>query len=959
MIWERGYSHMNKNILKRVMAVAFAIMMVIAMLPVGFIANVGTTRARAAEGGVVLKVHYHRDDGDYEPWDVWLWPAGKDGAGYAFVDEGGEMVATMEVPGGTTSIGYIVRTQSWEKDINADQFIDISEVVSGTVHAYVESGVEGCTKVYGDDVVTGTKLKTAAYKSANEVLLTFTGFMDEDQKATIYIRGNSGQLEIAQITDNGDFTYTVQLTEQLDLTRGYKVGFAGDEAPVNMPNIYSTEEFEAAYTYTGKDLGAVWSKDKTVFRVWAPTADMVYLNRYESGSSWRSDLIEQTAMNADVNGTWTLTVSGDLNGTYYTYTAEIDGLKYETCDPYARTTGVNGKRAMVIDLDSTDPEGWDQDKNPNSDISVNDAVIYELHIRDFSVNDSSGMTNKGKYIAFTEKGTKTAAGNSTGIDYIKELGVTHVHLLPFYDYGSVDETKNLDGQFNWGYDPVNYNVPEGSYSTDPSLGEVRVREAKQMIKALHDAGLSVVMDVVYNHVQSAADFSVNRLVPGYFSRINSNGSYSNGSGCGNDTASERSMVRKYIVDSVCYWAEEYHIDGFRFDLVGLLDVDTVNEIVSEVHKIRPDIILYGEGWTLSTTVTKDNVKLATQTNSALTPGFAYFNDNIRDGLKGNVFNDRETGYISGAKGKEGAMKASFMASERWSKNPTQIINYASCHDNLTLFDRLQVSKSESSRSDLIRMNNLAAAFYLTAQGIPFMQAGEELLRTKVKADGSFDSNSYSSNDAVNSIKWSDIDNEEYQKVLSYYKGLIRFRKAHPALRLSDTAEVAAKVVPQEGLDSNVLAFEISGDVEGESADKLFVIFNPNETSTDVSLPSGEWSICVNADKAGTSAISKTGDGKITVEPISAMVLVQGDPLADEKENEGPSSDTENNPDANTENANTSDNSQGSDNSGSSAAADTGKDDEGGSAALPIALGVAGAAAVGVGAYAIIRRKKKS
>ena len=828
-----------------------------------------------AEGGVILKLHYHREDGDYEPWDVWLWPAGGEGSGYAFADEDGEKVATMEVPAGVSSIGFIVRTQDWSKDIESDQFIDISEVVSGTVHAYVESKVEGYTKIYGEDVVTGVKIKGAEYETGTSVILTFTGSMSEDQKSTIYVRGSQGDIGITEITDNGDFTYTVKLDGELDLTRSYRVGYDGTEMKINMPNVYSTQEFEAEYTYTGKDLGMVYSKDKTSFRVWAPTAEEVYLNRYESGSSGRSDLIEQLPMNSDVNGTWTVTVQGDLNGTYYTYTAVIDGRNFESCDPYARSTGINGKRAMVLDLDATDPEGWASDTNPNSDLTVNDAVIYELHIRDFSVDESSGIQNKGKYLAFTEKGTKTPGGNSTGIDYLSQLGVTHVHLLPFYDFGSVDETKSLDSQFNWGYDPVNYNVPEGSYSTDPAKGEVRVKEAKQMVKALHDAGLSVVMDVVYNHVYSAGDFCFNRLVPGYFSRINSDGSYSNGSGCGNDTASERSMVRKYIVDSVCYWADEYHIDGFRFDLVGLLDVDTVNEIVNEVHKIRPDIILYGEGWSLSTSVTKKDVKLATQTNSELTPGFAYFNDNIRDGLKGSVFNAGEKGWISGAAGKESAMASSYMASERWSKNPTQIINYASCHDNLTLFDKLQSSKQQSSREDWIRMNNLAAAFYITAQGIPFMQAGEEILRTKIKADGTFDSNSYSSSDEVNNIKWSTLDDSEYQMVLNYYKGLIELRKLHSAFRMSDGALIASKVKSLTGLDKNVVAFDISGDVEGEIADRIFVIFNPGEDETTVELPEGKWDICVAGKKAGVTALRSVDNGKIAVEPISAMVLIQG------------------------------------------------------------------------------------
>lgn len=832
-----------------------------------------------ADTGLTLKLHYHREDADYAPWDVWLWPAGGDGAGYPFEEENGEMVATMEVEPGTTSVGFIVRTQDWEKDIDEDQFIDIAEMLSGTVHIYVESGVEGYTKEYGEDAVTGTKLKTAIYDGNDVVTLTFTGEMNAAQEASLYVTGRQGEVEITGIEGIGDFQYEMKLAKELNVNWSYKVGFEEMEYPLHMPNLYSTEEFEAAYTYPGDDLGAVYSAEKTSFRVWAPTADEVYLNRYEGGDAVKKDLIERIAMTADVNGTWVAEVAGDIKGTYYTFMAVTDGHQSEACDPYARTTGANGERAMVIDLAETDPEGWENDTNPHAGAGINDAVIYELHIRDFSADDSSGMEHTGKYLAFTENGTTNGNGSSTGVDYLKNLGITHVHLLPFYDFGSVNEKVTSVKQYNWGYDPVNYNVPEGSYATDPYHGEVRVAEAKQMVKALHDNGLSVIMDVVYNHVYNASDFCINRLVPGYFSRVNEDGSYSNGSGCGNDTASERSMVRKYIVDSVCYWADEYHIDGFRFDLVGLLDVDTVNEIVSEVHKTHPDVIFYGEGWTLTTTLTKKGCQLATQTNSGLTPGFAYFNDNIRDGLKGSVFNT-ETGYVSGASGKEGAMVNSFRAREAWSHNPSQIVSYASCHDNMTLYDRLAASRPDASNEDLIRMNNLAAAFYMTAQGVPFLQAGEELLRTKVKEDGSFDSNSYSSGDEINSIKWDTLDDPVYQKVLAYYQGLIAFRKEHSLLRLTGEEEVSDRITAVDGQSDNVLAFQMEGDMEGEVASKLFVIFNANTQETTVNLPDGSWNVYVNGEKAGTEILETLADGTAKVAPISAMVLAQEEKTAD-------------------------------------------------------------------------------
>ena len=859
--------YMNRKMSNRIKAFILVCIMVAVTVLTG---PIGVLTVRA-ENGLTLKLHYHREDAAYDGWDVWLWPSGGEGGGYPFAEEDGEMVATMEVEPGVASVGFIVRTQDWAKDVDMDQFIDISEMVSGTVHIYVESGVEGYTKEYGEDAVTGTKLKSAVYDPDGMITLTFTGEMDEEQEASLYVKGSQGEIGISGIQSVGEYQYKLILTEELNVNRSYQVGFDEMEYDLRMPNLYSTEEFEKEYTYDGDDLGAVYSPEKTAFRVWAPTAEEVYLNRYEAGTPDEKDLIEKLEMKADVNGTWVAEVSGDILGTYYTYSVVIDGQEVEACDPYAKATGVNGGRAMVIDLDSTDPEGWAEDTNPHGGEKINDAVIYELHIRDFSADPASGMVNTGKYLAFTETGTTNSDGKSTGVDYLKDLGITHVHLLPFYDFGSVNEKVTAMKQYNWGYDPVNFNVPEGSYSTDPFHGEVRVKEAKQMVKSLHDNGISVVMDVVYNHVYSASDFCFNRLVPGYFSRINEDGSYSNGSGCGNDTASERSMVHKYIVDSVCYWADEYHIDGFRFDLVGLLDVDTINDIVKEVHKTHPDVIFYGEGWSLSTSVTKD-VELAVQPNSALTPDFAYFNDNIRDSLKGSVF-DTGTGFVSGAAGKDAGLENSFRAKESWSSNPAQIINYVSCHDNMTLFDRLAASRPEASREELIRMNNLAAAFYMTAEGVPFLQAGEEILRTKVKEDGTFDANSYSSGDEVNCLKWDTLSDPSYQAELAYYRGLIEFRKTHSLLRLSSVEAVSEKVNIVEGTETNVLAFRMMGDPK-QGENEIFLVFNGNDKETSVELPAGKWNVYVDGEQAGTKVLKTIKNGKVTVAPVSACVLVQ-------------------------------------------------------------------------------------
>ena len=634
---------------------------------------------------------------------------------------------------------------------------------------------------------------------------------------------------------------------------------------------YSTEEFEAAYTYEGNDLGASWSKDATTFRVWAPTADAVKVNLYESGTAGTDDLIGQLDMTADVNGTWVAAREGDLNGVYYTYLVSVDGKENEACDPYARTTGVNGQRAMVIDLDSTDPEGWENDVDPHYGNNVTDAVIYELHVRDLSSDVSSGIANTGKFLGLIEEGTVNSQGVPTGLDHMKALGITHLHLLPSYDYASVDET-DPDAPFNWGYDPVNYNVPEGSYSTDPYHGEVRVKEMKQMIKGLHDNGISVILDVVYNHVYNAEEFCFNRIVPGYFSRISDTDVYSNGSYCGNDTASERAMVKKYIVDSVRYWADEYHMDGFRFDLVGLIDIETINECMEEVHKTHPNVIFYGEGWTMSTQLTREGVTLTTQPNSTQVPGFAFFSDTIRDSLRGPVSNNRENGYLAGKGGHTSTVRDAFMGKAPWCKSPAQTVNYASCHDNMTLFDRLTQSTPDNTVEERIRMNNLAAAIYMTSQGIPFIHAGEEMLRSKPTGDGGFDDNSYKSPDSVNSIKWDNLNDPVYQDVVDYYAGLIAFRKAHPALRMTSAEDVAAHITPLPGLDFNVVACQISAGANGEEND-LIAIFNPRSSETVVTLPEGSWSIYVNADAAGTTALG-TAVGEVAVESISAMVLVK-------------------------------------------------------------------------------------
>ncbi len=836
----------------------------------------------------VVNIHYHRADGDYADWNIWTWT---DGGGaidheppYQFgeqLDENGAAVATITVVESTQRLGFIVRTDQWAKDPDGDRFIDMSGVISGTVDVYCESGsaLNDFTVDYSNAVM-GMKLKSAGAKNRTTIEYTLTSAPTADEPVTIadfaLTNAKGEAIELTGFTNDG-VNGTLTVGTELDYLKDYTISFRGVSISLAMPDYFSSEEFESQYTYDGNDLGATYSPESTAFRVWAPTANKVELNLYEAGNGGKA--YSTVEMTKDVKGTWVTTVAGDLNKKYYTYNAYFDGkTNKDIVDPYARTVGVNGARGEIVDLDSTDPEGWETDtrhtyKNPT------DLEIYELHVRDFSVAANSGITNKGKYIAFTETGTTTPDGQKTGIDYLKDLGVTSVHILPSYDYGSVDETKlDTKAQYNWGYDPVNYNSPEGSYSTDPYNGEVRVNEYKQMVQALHNAGIGVIMDVVYNHTYNT-NYCFEKLVPGYFYRPGSNGS-----GCGNDVASERSMVSKFISDSVAYWADEYHLDGFRFDLMGLIDVDTMNDVRAKVDKVDDEIFIYGEGWSMSTLTTK-KVQLATQLNSALTPGIAYFSDTIRDMIKGSVFDAAEKGYVNGETKHNKAIINTVQYSKKWSPSPTQTINYSDCHDNLTLWDKIRSSNGDDSEEDQIRQNLFAAAIVHTAQGVPFMMSGEEFLRTKTKADGTFEHNSYASPDSVNELDYSRAST--YSDVYNYYKGLIQFRKAHPAFRLTTAEDVTAAYADnydEKGTtitslgtynaEKGVAVYKIDATgVKGETADEFMVVYNPLYTDTIITLPEGQWSVLVNDKTAGTEELSKE-TGSVSVPKLSAMVLAK-------------------------------------------------------------------------------------
>lgn len=641
-----------------------------------------------------------------------------------------------------------------------------------------------------------------------------------------------------------------------------------------------------AQAYDGKDLGATYSKEKTVFKVWAPTASKVALRRYKTGSDSEpgAKVISTLKMSKGENGVWSRTVTGDIKDTYYTYLVTVDGKTKETVDIYAKAVGVNGNRGMVVDLDSTDPNGWDKDKHVTPKNNT-DAVVWEVHVRDFSISPDSGVTdaNKGKYLAFTEKGTtlNNEGVISTGIDYLKKLGITHVQLLPVFDYATVDEASTED-QFNWGYDPKNYNVPEGSYSTNPYDGNVRINEFKQMVQALHEANIGVIMDVVYNHTFTAENGWFENTVPGYYYRMNADGSYSDGAACGNETASDHLMYRKFMIDSVLYWANEYHIDGFRFDLMGIHDVDTMNMIRAELNKLDggKNIIMYGEPWsggTIGTTATT-----AMQSNvSKLNSNIGAFNDKIRDAIKGHVFDANDKGFVQGAK-KDVEIIDGICANTignslaGWAKRPSQSVTYTTAHDNYTLYDKLVYSvKNDGSYDErdeaLVDMNKLSAAIVLTSQGISFMQAGEEFARTKQG-----DSNSYASPTEINRLDWSSLI--KYRDLVSYYSGLIEIRKNFSAFR-DPTTKAIESMAFSESESDGVVAYTVENTAKNEWS-QAAVIFNSQDSEQTVTLKAkdgkalpGEWVIIADKNAAGVKSLGTVKGSEVKVPACSAMVLV--------------------------------------------------------------------------------------
>ena len=639
------------------------------------------------------------------------------------------------------------------------------------------------------------------------------------------------------------------------------------------------EKYLAFEAYSGTDLELTVDAKGTHFALWSPEAQAAQVQLYTSGLN--TPAYSTLDMKKGEHGVWRASVPEKLYGKFYTFRIKYNGKWLDpTPGIWAKAVGANGYRAAIIDFSKTNPEGWDADKGPKID-NITDAVIYEMHHRDFSVHPSSGIANKGKFLALTEEQTHSLLGDKTGIDHLKELGVTHVHILPSYDYNSVDETNLPANQYNWGYDPYNYNAPEVSYATNPSDPATRVREMKQMVKALHDAGIGVVMDVVYNHTASGDDSNFSLTAPGYFYRHRPDGSYSDASGCGNETASERQQMRNFIVNSVKYWADEYHIDGFRFDLMAIHDIETMNQVAAELKKINPSIFVYGEGWTAGDSPLPVDQR-ALKENVAKMEGIAVFSDDIRDAVKGHYSNEAEQGFIQGKPGNEETVKIGIVASTAhpqvdyakgnnskfaYASSPEQIINYVSCHDDLTLTDKLAKSMPGSTEADRQRAARLAQTIVFTSQGTPFMFAGEEVFRDKKGVH-----NSYKSPDSINAIDWS-LKNKNAEQ-FGYYQQLIKLRKEHPAFRMTSAADIAKHIVFDKVKTPNVISYSIKDNANGDQWKEIKLVFNGNNEAVTVSVPKGNWTVVAEDGKINADGLGQSKGGKVTVPATSALILAR-------------------------------------------------------------------------------------
>ncbi len=799
--------------------------------------------------------HYNRPDTVYDNWNMWIWALGYEGAGYQFSGDttyGKYLRAPLSTWAGSSEIGFIVRrslpNEDWNaKDVGADRFVNLAEWEAnenGDYNIFLRSGNPSVFIDTAGSVYNG--VRSAMFANNTTILISTTAAAHQ---IDIY-QGDELKKTINALTINNAVDVYINIATEIpsiDFTKQYtaKVSFvANDPRPRTVPiltnRLFSLPSFGEQFNYTG-ELGPIYSQASTTFKVWAPTSSDMKLRLYDNGTpvsisaQLGNDQFTAINMTRLSKGVWETTVSGDLHGKYYTYVVTNSSGVHEVVDPYAKGAGVNGRRGMIVDFSRTNPSGWAGVNDTNTYDSNTDAILYELHVRDLSMDASwNGTTaNRGKYAAMHETGTTfTGSGRTvkTGFDHIKELGVNAVHILPMYDH----HNNELADEFNWGYNPLNYNVPEGQYSSNPHDGLVRIREVKDMVKAYDNEGIKIVLDVVYNHLGDANGSNFQRLVPGYFFRYNLDGSLSNGSGVGNDTASERFMFSKFIVDSTAFWAEEYKLGGFRFDLMGLHDTATMKKVKDAVTAIDPDTLIYGEAWNMSGTVTYATVPMANQSNLASSnmSGIGAFSDLMRDAVRGGVFDGASKGWVQNASPNSSiisSLKRSFKGQLNTNTDPNRIVSYISAHDNLGLYDKLLTSGV--SEANAPKVNTQSSSMMIFSQGIPFFHAGDELMRQKINADGTFNHNSYNAPDSVNSIKWA--NKAVHFDYFTKYQEMISLRKATESMRLGSASEVVnqySDLTEFGGLTftNSTIAYRLNADANSTDAyDEYVVIHNGN------------------------------------------------------------------------------------------------------------------------------------
>lgn len=859
-----------------------------------------------------LVVHYYRYDETYTNFNFWMWeskPSSLGGIQHDFsssnIDEHGiyyEVDLTSDY-GSATEVGIIIKQGGWDgyREPGGDRFINLEtiEVIGGVAHAYF---VEGDLRIGTSNADLENnipdyraKILSAAFNQSQQIVLKTTHIpengYDVYENDTLILSGTTTSLTTTISIPNIDISKTYTVVAKFD-------DELSSEAIVSLQNIYDTQAFEDLYTYEGI-LGVSFEDEYTIFRLWAPLSQSVSLNLYEQGhpnydnqgqpndelTPYRTEPLYKIE-----SGAWEIKLTGSFDSKYYTFSVVNNGQTFEVTDPYAYSTGANGQRGMIVNFDQTNPDGWVYDQRPDTITNLTDYIVYELHVRDLTSHSSWQGTEsyRGKFLGLTETGTTYSNGIdtvSTGLDHIEELGVNAVQLLPIFDFGYVDEVEvannpNYQNVFNWGYMPYHFNTLEGSYASNPFDGKTRINEFKQVVMALHDKDIRVIMDVVYNHTGESATSNFHKIVPGYYHRLTQDGGFSNGSGTGNETASERSMMRKFMLDSVEFWATEYNLSGFRFDLMMLHDYETMNEIQALLEEIDPTIIVYGEPWNGGSTPLP-NSESAGKENIKNMNLVGAFNDITRDAVKGSVFQSTEKGWVQGnatSYTHQGLMYGivggidypGITEFEAWHLNPNQTINYVSAHDNNTLYDKLKLTRVANSLIEEMQIQS--NAIILTSQGVPFLHAGVEFMRSKPDGLGGYDHNSYESPDSVNQLRW---DRKlTYNHVFEYYKVLIQIRKTYPQFRMNSAAEILANLT---FLDTDAgyqgIAYKLTG---GVGVPDIVVVHsgNPRFGLTGVALDSGvSYKILTNTIEASIDGI-ETVSNQVFVPANTTMILVE-------------------------------------------------------------------------------------